>query len=183
MTDDKCILFLHKTELGPWVSGGKGSYLAARDSLGTGGLMVMKVSDVARFFLANQDEEAGELITHLKLQKLCYYAQGFHLALNGTPLFSEPVEAWQHGPVVRSMYEQYKRYGSQPIEKPEDFDLSIYDEDAVELLNEVHEVYGQYSAWKLRSLTHEEPPWRVGYDTGKSITHSSMKEYFKGLLN
>jgi uncharacterized phage-associated protein len=143
----------------------------------------MKVNDVARFFLAIQDEDAGELITHLKLQKLCYYAQGFHLALNGNALFSEPIEAWRHGPVVRPLYDRLKACGSQPIAIPEDFDINDYDQETVELLTEVYEVYGQYSAWKLRSLTHEEPPWKVASDTCKEISQKSMKEYFKTLLN
>jgi len=42
--------------------------------------------DVAKYFLAQSSEDAGDLISNLKLQKLVYYAQGFSLALNGRPL-------------------------------------------------------------------------------------------------
>ena len=50
--------------------------------------------DVAQYFLAQMDEDAGDLISNLKLQKLVYYAQGFALALYGRPLFPERIEAW-----------------------------------------------------------------------------------------
>ncbi len=33
--------------------------------------------DVGRYFLAQIDEQAGDLISNMKLQKLVYYAQGF----------------------------------------------------------------------------------------------------------
>lgn len=56
--------------------------------------------DVAKYFLAQQDETAGDLISNLKLQKLIYYAQGFHLAISDRPLFPEPIKAWIHGPAV-----------------------------------------------------------------------------------
>jgi uncharacterized phage-associated protein len=59
---------------------------------------------VAEFFLAKTDEDEGDLISNLKLQKLCYYAQGLALAVRDQPLFPEPIEAWLHGPVVPTLY-------------------------------------------------------------------------------
>lgn len=145
---------------------------------------MLSVLDVARYFLVTQDEDAGESITNLKLQKLCYYAQGFHLAIFDTPLFPEPIEAWQHGPVVEVLWRAYRDYGSGPIPKPEDVDISLYDNDTVELLDEVNVVYGQYSAWKLRNLTHEEPPWKeAAASTSGIISPETMRAYFKTLVN
>ena len=69
---------------------------------------------VAQHFLALQDEDAGDLISNLKLQKLLYYAQGIHLALNGQPLYPERIEAWQHGPVVPEIYHAFKEYRARP---------------------------------------------------------------------
>ena len=61
--------------------------------------------DVARQFvrLAWEDEEL-EGLTHLRLQKLLYYAQGWHLAAFGRALFAGHIEAWKHGPVVQEVY-------------------------------------------------------------------------------
>jgi uncharacterized phage-associated protein len=137
--------------------------------------------DVANFFLSKADEEAGDLISNLKLQKLVYYAQGFHLAMFGQPLFPEKIEAWVHGPVIPELYQKYKDCGSNPLPPPNNFDIDIFSSEILELLNDVQEVYGQFSAWKLRSMTHEEMPWS-GTATRQNISNEKMKEYFKTLL-
>ena len=59
--------------------------------------------DVAAYILAKQDDDSGDLISNLKLQKLAYYAQGFCLAMHGRPLFPEAIKAWKHGPVVSEL--------------------------------------------------------------------------------
>jgi uncharacterized phage-associated protein len=140
-------------------------------------------SEIAKYFIwrANADEEFGENITNLKLQKLVYYAQGFHLAWYGAPLFDEPIEVWAHGPVVRSLYFKYQPYGANAIPTPEGFDPALLDERTRKLLEEVYEVYGQYSAWGPRNLTHEEPPWK---DTPRDgvIPVEAMQRYFESAL-
>ena len=132
---------------------------------------------VAQYFLAQMDEEAGDLISNLKLQKLVYYAQGFALALLGRPLFPERIEAWTYGPVVSELYHEYRGYGSDPIPQPGEIDFSIYDVQTRELLDEVYAVYGQFSAWKLRDMTHSEPPWR-DTPSGQEIQHDDLSCYF-----
>lgn len=139
---------------------------------------MLSCHDVAKYFLALTDEDAGDLISNLKLQKLVYYAQGFHLAIFNAPLFAEPIEAWTHGPVVPELYHEYKHHGSGPIPSPDNMDFSIYSKDTRELLNEVYSVFGQFSAWKLRSMTHQEPPWVDAAGQAGVISHGSMKEYF-----
>ena len=133
--------------------------------------------DVAKYFLSIVDEDAGDSISNLKLQKLVYYGQGFHLAVFDAPLFNEEIVVWQHGPVVVDLYHRYKKYGSGSI-PPEEIDLEIFDQELRELLDEVYSAYGQFSASKLRALTHEEPPWK---DTplNASISHDLMRAYFK----
>jgi len=134
--------------------------------------------DVAQYFLAKADEDAGDLMSNLTLQKLVYYAQGFALALLDTPLFPEHIAAWTHGPVVPALYHEYKSYGADAIPAPQTLDLAKYDQETRDLLDEVYAVYGQFAAWKLRNLTHQEPPWR---DTpeGQEITHDTLRAYFK----
>lgn len=137
--------------------------------------------DVAKYFLAQSSEDAGDLISNLKLQKLVYYAQGFCLALNGRPFFNEKIEAWLHGPVIPELYHQYKECGSGHISHPDEFDLDIFTPEERELLDEVYEFYGQYSAWRLRQLTHDEAPWRESYREGSNqvITLDSMNRFFE----
>jgi uncharacterized phage-associated protein len=137
--------------------------------------------DVADYFLSLVDEEEGDLISNLKLQKLMYYAQGFHLAMYDKPLFSEPIEAWEHGPVIRALYSKYAAYGANPIPNPDSIDFIKLNDETKEFLNEVYNTFGQYSAWKLREMTHDETPWSMAFVEGESniISPDSLKEYFK----
>lgn len=140
---------------------------------------------IADYFLTLVDDEAGDGLSNLKLQKLVYYAQGFHLALTGKPLFGEPIEAWGHGPVVPCLYRSFKQHGAEPIPPPESGIIPAdYPEDVRELLDEVYSVYGQFSAWKLRNMTHGEPPWREAHEVASSATISldSMRKYFSTLI-
>lgn len=137
--------------------------------------------DVAKALVALTDPEKGDTTSNLKVQKLLYYAQGVHLALYGKPLFKEEIYSWQYGPVVPEVYAQFKEFGSGAIEYPEGFDFSIFQETSMEVLTEVHAVYGQFSAIKLMNMTHEEPP----YNNTKSksiISHEELYNYFKTQL-
>jgi uncharacterized phage-associated protein len=139
--------------------------------------------DIAEYFLykAREDEDS---ITNMKVQKLLYYAQGFYLAIFDQPLFNDRIEKWVHGPVVPSVYREFKRYGSDCIPVPDGFDLEKYDVKTRELLDEVYQVYGQFSASALRNMTHNEPPWKETPDgISAEIDCNLLKVYFKTRLN
>lgn len=142
---------------------------------------MLSALNVAEYFLTCVHPEDDEAMSNLKLQKLVYYAQGFHLAIHGEPLFEEEIEAWTHGPVVPELYHHYKQYGGGAIPWPEDFDSAKFGEETLELLDEVYQVMGQFSAWKLRCLTHEEPPWTCTAQ-GDVISLKLMEDYFKTQL-
>ena len=75
------------------------------------------VNDVVRFIVnAGDTFEDGDSISNMKLQKLLYYCQGFHLAsFEGAALFDEKVEAWEHGPVVPVVWRRFREFGRDPI--------------------------------------------------------------------
>lgn len=144
--------------------------------------MAYKALDIAKkmIFKAQNDEpNGGERLTNLKLQKLLYYQQGFHLAFFGTPLFAENVEAWMYGPVVPAVYDEYSAYGSSAL--PEVKVPVSLSEDEEELFNEVYDAYREFSAIGLMNRTHSERPWldAVPHDRGTVITQESMMAYFK----
>lgn len=70
---------------------------------------------IAKWFLAyNRNmmiEKDSEYISNYKLQNLLYYAQGVFCAMLGRTLFCEPIVAWEQGPVVESVWTQYKSNG------------------------------------------------------------------------
>lgn len=122
-------------------------------------------------------------MTNLKLQKLLYYAQGHHMGLTGAPLFKEPIQAWSHGPVVSSVYHDYKRFESAPVQSINpDFNWMDYEDEDMEFLATVWNTYGRYSAWQLRNMTHSERPWMEHFSPdqrNKEIPKESLREQFK----
>ncbi|MEB3375596.1 DUF4065 domain-containing protein [Bacteroides sp. CR5/BHMF/2] len=116
--------------------------------------MAYKALDIANKIISKTDLEHGDTISNLKLQKMMYYQQGFHLAYFGTPLFDEDIVAWQYGPVVPSVYQEYKSFESNSISTSKE-GISLSD-DEEELFNNVYEEYNQFSAVALMKMTHEE---------------------------
>lgn len=142
----------------------------------------MKAMDVAKVFLKLSKPEYGDVLTNLKLQKLVYYAQGFNLAMYQTPLFDEPIVHWEHGPVVENLYHVLKQYSANPVPVDEDFDPSkLFSDEQLALIADINNVYGQFSAWKLRDMTHQESPW-LSTDSGEEISHELLKTHFETLL-
>ncbi len=144
---------------------------------------MIEVKVVTNYLLSLSDPEVGDGISNLKLQKLLYYCQGFHLAINGEPLFNDSIEAWEHGPVVPNVYHEYKGFGSDniPISEGADLSLVISHSEVKEVVDEVYNVYGQFSAWKLRDMTHNEPPWSET-PRGEVISHGKLKNYFSTMI-
>lgn len=140
------------------------------------------VLTIAKCFLALSEPDKGDIVSNLKMQKLLYYAQGYHLALYGEKLFDESIYAWQYGPVVQEAYFEFKPFGAGAIDVPDDFDFSIFTKDQLELLIEVNNVYGQYSAVKLMEMTHQETPW-INTPINEIIADNLLKEYFSNYIN
>ncbi|HEY8375478.1 MAG TPA: type II toxin-antitoxin system antitoxin SocA domain-containing protein [Nannocystis sp.] len=145
-------------------------------------MTVAKVSHIARYFLALAVGKTGEMgsITPLKLQKLVYYAQGYHLAMAGEPLFAEVIQAWAHGPVVPELYHQYKGFEHRPIPPAEGFDPGVLSEGVRRFLEDVFADRAPFTAWHLREMTHAERPWLEAFVHGQNaeITHASLARYF-----
>lgn len=146
-----------------------------------------KAEDIADYFinLANHhviDENgATEGITNLKLQKILYFAQAAHLAVHQKPLFKEEIEAWKFGPVVPSVYKKYKQYTNKAIPNPKA--IPDFDEQLINFLNSIWEIYGKYSAAELVDITHNHKPWKQAFFEGKGTTvieKAVMMNHYKG---
>jgi uncharacterized phage-associated protein len=142
---------------------------------------VQSCLDIADYFirLANQ---TGSTVNNLKLQKLLYYAQAWHLAIHGTPLFEEDFQAWVHGPVVPVLYQRYKAFGWQPIQANVSPDLP---KDVLSFLDEVAQEYFDCDGHELEQMTHAEAPWNIArgdlpadVPSYAVIEKAWMKEYY-----
>jgi uncharacterized phage-associated protein len=125
----------------------------------------------------------GESPSPMKLQKLCYYSQGYYLAENQIPLFGEDFQAWQHGPVVFELYTQYKHFQWRSIS--DDKELPELDSELHTFLENIVYAYGRYDGAALSTMTHRESPWieaREDLDeyagSNNVIEKSTMKKYF-----
>ena len=136
------------------------------------------VHDVAAFIL----ERLGSM-TAMKLQKLCYYSHAWHLVWEERPLFTERIEAWANGPVVRELYREHR--GKFQDENWPRGSSGALDAGEQESIDAVLEAYGPISAHDLSELSHREDPWiraRQGYPEGARsetpITDADLMEYF-----
>ncbi|MDR6168762.1 putative phage-associated protein [Microbacterium paludicola] len=118
----------------------------------------------AAAFLVSLDQLQLEPdMTPMKLQKLMYIAQANYLASTNRRLFSATVEAFEHGPVV---YSVWREYSGQEIIRPEahrNLDEDI-PEDVEAFLSKVWQKFGSKSASWLRRYTHTQEPWLRNYN-------------------
>ena len=157
--------------------------------------MACEAIAIANYFLdlATRDKRT---LDPMKIQKLVYFAHGWYLATRKRPLLIEFVEAWPYGPVIPSLYHEFKRYGTRPIAakaiafdgRGEVITPNVYDCDVQDLLNWVWEVYGSFSAIQLSNLTHDPgSPWDKVYSQnegrrGIDIPDEVIQEYFTSVL-
>ena len=124
--------------------------------------------------------DRGDFVSNLKLQKLLYYAQGWHLARHDAPLFDAAVEAWERGPVVPEVYRAYQRFGWKPIVLD---DQPRVEPELAEFVEEVWAGYGQFSAYQLEEMTRNELPWKRAWGEGtgghRPIRPEDLAEFFR----
>lgn len=112
----------------------------------------------------------------MRLQKMLFFAHAFYFKRNRKPLVSDPFVAWQHGPVIESLYHKLKKYGDERITdliiclRPLDGDkdnavfpfrvvtpfVDLKDNSIVEYLNSVWNSLASVETWRLRALSHKE---------------------------
>ena len=144
---------------------------------------------ITDWILNKVDVEAGDTISPLKLQKLLYYCQAWHLTVFNEKLINEDFEAWAHGPVLRSVYKRFA--GFHFMNEPIDIERQVIEvpnisDDSLALLDEVYDIYGNKSASYLEKLTHSEKPWieaRGGLQEFDRCTNIISNETIKQFYN
>ena len=149
-------------------------------------------SHIANYFLWRAWEE-GVKITPMKLIKLVYIAYGWNLVMNSDNkyLFKEPILAWNHGPVIPSLYYEFREFGKNPIPKGnysavfndyEEWELNgkarklesvpiISDSDTLilQILNAEWNHYKNFDGVELSKITHREgSPWNKAIKQGRN---------------
>ena len=144
---------------------------------------MVSVLDVAAYILRKQGA-----VTAMKLQKLVYYAQAWSLVWDDKPLFSERIEAWANGPVVRKLYNAHR--GCYRVSRIRGGRLRKLNSEQHDTVDAVLAYYGGKSSQWLSDLSHMERPWRetraryqlVDGERGNAvIRHADMAEYYSSL--
>lgn len=140
------------------------------------------VHDVAAYVLSKFDRP----ISTMKLQKLCYYSQGWSLAWDEAPLFSSRIEAWANGPVVYDLYDKHR--GKFSVSEWSYGNPSGLADAERETVDAVLEHYGNLTGQQLSDMTHSETPWLearkhlpLGQRSNAPISTDVMQEYFSAL--
>ena len=127
-------------------------------------------------------------MTNKKLQKLCYYAKAWYLALYNENLIDESFQAWVHGAVNPNLYFKYKKFGFDKI--PQVLNVDNIPEHFLSFAKEIYEVYGHFTGDQLENLNHQEDPWinaRGNYKPWENcynvISENDMKNYYRKQLN
>lgn len=133
--------------------------------------------DVANYIVDYVDSNSLGNLTPLKLQKILYYVSTAYLKKSKKPLFTESFEKWQYGPVVTSVYHNFKSFGINHIDHPisvievdmdsvlgfkkVSFDKKIFDDDDLfqQTANTIITKLIKKSAFELVEITHQEEAW------------------------
>lgn len=102
-------------------------------------------------------------ITPMKLQKLVYLLYKRYLKITDDKLFEEPFSQWKYGPVLPSLYYEFKSFHASPITKfarDANYGVEMIDlskpSAAQNAVSFVWNTYKKYSASELSDLTHRE---------------------------
>ena len=154
---------------------------------------------IANEFIGRALASTGDGLTQMQVQKLVYLAHGWNLGAYDEALIEDQVEAWKFGPVIHNLYSALSRYGNQPIDHQinwgEDTVLLDSDDDGpaqedlaeweTAVIDMVWDIYGDYPAWKLSALTHQNgTPWSRTYQDGlkRVIPNKVIAGHFQELL-
>lgn len=137
--------------------------------------------------------DSNLFVTQLKLQKMVYFANGYHLAKHNNPLIVEAVQAWKYGPVIPELYQVLKAYGNSPITDPIfldfigiDKEYSKIDQTTRETIDYTWEATKSVSAENLVRWTHKvDSPWDKAWkksERNTTINNTEILDYFTNLI-
>lgn len=131
-------------------------------------------------YIINYSNSKGKSVSNLRLQKILYFVQAEFLVSKNECCFSDDIYAWDLGPVVPSVYREYKMFGSSSIPSQKIVGIQPLDEDKT-IINEMVDECNKISTYELVQITHNQTPWKKAYEMPYNngiISPESIKEYF-----
>nr|WP_314445891.1 type II toxin-antitoxin system antitoxin SocA domain-containing protein [uncultured Sphingomonas sp.] len=135
-------------------------------------------------FLSREAGERSLPLDQLQLQALVYIAHGWHLATTGEPLTGDRPVITQFGPEYERLAKALRSYGVQKLEASAlaPVNLSILDEEEVDLVSSIIDAYGDLTASQLATISRDDDsPWRkrVEAGLGQEIGHHEVRRQFE----
>jgi uncharacterized phage-associated protein len=140
---------------------------------------------IALYLIRKADGNCTDF-TLLKLLKIMYLIQGHYLAATGKKLFDDPIYAWKYGPVIKSIYDEFKGYGNVAL------NLVLLNDDYYQMQAEmaeeelsstdkyfvdaIYSLYIEFTAAQLINITHAEgSPWHEAYKINFNAPHLDVR--------
>lgn len=135
-------------------------------------------------------------VTLLQLLKIIYFAHGKYLARFDRPLIKNEIEAWEHGPVIRVVYEAFKNADGRPLSSramrldpyTNSYDevRPVSDEADARFIESIFDAFGRIDAFVLSRMTHiPGSPWDEVWNApdgqvtlGMVIPNDRIRKYF-----
>jgi uncharacterized phage-associated protein len=147
-------------------------------------------------FILDMGDQKGIALSNLSLNKIAYFLHGSYLAQFGEPLIDAKIEAWQYGPVIREIYQQFKKFADKPITgraKSLNIDTGemeeckyIFENNIRNKLATILDAYLNLKPFILVELSHVNGgPWDQAWNhndrvnPGMEITDESIKQHFQ----
>jgi uncharacterized phage-associated protein len=155
-----------------------------------------KAIDVADY-IVDYCNKTGKKISHLQLQKILYFCEA-HYLIKDKNLFEDDISKWRLGPVVESVYHEYKTFGSSNITyvpnklildsdgsfKRVSFNPNAIEEQDKDTINKIVDKYIKFGPFELVNATHKHKPWERDehfINSGVDLTYDKeeLKKFFQ----
>jgi uncharacterized phage-associated protein len=165
---------------------------------------IIAASSVVNYLFDNA--KLNNKLTNVHLNKISYFVHGFSLAVHNSPVvneeYNECIEAWKYGPVIPSIYHEFKKFGNNVITdehsfigiesdtnglkavkpKPTEQIKRIIDWVVNNMIIDESNTNNIRNADELITLTHtKNSPWEQVYSPYKKhieISNESIRHYF-----
>lgn len=125
-------------------------------------------------------------VTHLSLQKLCFFVHGIYLANHRRELVDGEFEAWKFGPVHRVLFHALQRNRDKsveelisrvdPISGGKKGLLRVSSSEDQSFIGETASFFLSFTAGQLVELSHASgSPWHEVWEASKTSPNIGMK--------
>lgn len=130
---------------------------------------LIKATDLAKYIINTSPRR----MSNLELQKTMYFAELDYRKRTGQQLIKEDFEAWQYGPVVPDVYNDYRDYGSRNIERTGE--SGVLDGVNTDIIDSSIDRCAYKKAWELVEESHRiNGAWRKTRDKGSTTIDENL---------